>query len=67
VKSAIPGPFSLPVAGSESLLSTRLTNAPKGFYVKDVTLGGAPVHGNRLPLGGVTAGAELRSPLGAMA
>jgi hypothetical protein len=64
VKSAIPGSFSLPATSNESLLSTRLTNAPKGFYVKDVTLGGAPVHGNRLPLGGVAAGAELRISIG---
>jgi hypothetical protein len=64
LKSAIAGSFALPATSSESLLSTRLTNAPRGFYVKDVTLAGVPVRGNRLPLGGVASGAELRISIG---
>lgn len=64
VKTTVPGSFSVPATGSESLLSTRLANVPKGFYVKDVTLGGVPVEGNRLPLGGVAAGTELRISIG---
>ncbi len=64
VKTTVPGSFSLPATASESLLSTRLANVPKGFYVKDVTLGGVPVQGNRLPLGGVAAGTELRISIG---
>ena len=63
-KTTVPGLFSLPATSSESLLSTRLANVPKGFYVKEVTLGGVPVQGNRLPLGGVATGAELRISIG---
>lgn len=64
VKTTVPGSFSLPATSSESLLSTRLANVPKGFYVKDVTLGGVPVHDNRLPVGGMATGAELRISIG---
>ena len=46
------------------MLSTRLANVPKGFYVKEVTLGGVPVNGNRLPVGGMATGAELRISIG---
>jgi hypothetical protein len=64
VKTTVPGSFLVPATGSESLLSTRLANVPKGFYVKDVTLGGVPVHDNRLPVGGMATGAELRISIG---
>ncbi len=63
-KTTIPGSFSLPATAGESLLSTRLANVPKGFYVREVTLGGVPVNGNRLPVGGMANGAELRISIG---
>lgn len=49
VQVTIPGTFSLPVTGDEPVLDYSFSQASKGYYVKRVACGNAPLLARRLP------------------